>query len=60
MPQKYTRPHAHERVEAVARMKRNWAAQRQSLATVRRFNAVNGRPGFGPRSPPRWFQNIIG
>ena len=42
MPDKYQRPHSHERVQAVERMKRDWQAQRQALATVRRFNAANG------------------
>ena len=43
MPEKYRRPHSHERVQAVERMKRDWEAQRQALATVRRFNAANGK-----------------
>lgn len=46
MPEKYRRPHAHERVQAVERMKRDWIAQRQSLAIVRRFNAANGKAWF--------------
>jgi hypothetical protein len=52
MPEKYRRPHTHERVQAVERMKRNWAAQRQSLATVRRFNAsllARGYSWFWPK-----------
>ena len=60
MPEKYTRSHSHERVQAVERMKRDWQAQRQALATVRRFNAANGKHGSGRRSPPHLFQNIIG
>ena len=44
----------------VTRMRRVWAAERQALATVRRFNAANGKLGSGPRLPPRSFQNIIG
>ena len=40
MPEKYRRPHTHERVQAVERMKRDLEAQRQALATVRRFNAA--------------------
>jgi hypothetical protein len=39
MPEKYRRPHTHERVATVERMKRVWAAERDALATVRRFNA---------------------
>jgi hypothetical protein len=46
MPEKYQRPHSHERVQAVERMKRDWAAQRQSLATVRRFNASLSARGY--------------
>jgi hypothetical protein len=46
MPEKYRRPHNHERVQAVERMKRDWAAQRQSLATVRRFNASLSARGY--------------
>jgi hypothetical protein len=49
MPEKYLRPHTHERLQAVERMKRDWAAQRQSLATVRRFNAANGKAWFWPK-----------
>ena len=40
MPEKYHRPHSHERVQAVERMQREWQAQREALATVRRFNAI--------------------
>jgi hypothetical protein len=37
---------SHERLQAVERMKRDWAAQRQSLATVRRFNASLSARGY--------------
>ena len=40
MPEKYTRSHTHERVQAVERMRRQWEAERGALATVRRFNAI--------------------
>jgi Fe-S oxidoreductase len=46
MPEKYRRPHTHERLQAVARMQRDWAAQRQSLAIVRRFNASLSARGY--------------
>jgi hypothetical protein len=49
MPEKYRRPHTHERVQAVERMKRDWAAQRAALAVVRRFNAANGKAWFWPK-----------
>src|SRR5207344_203412 len=49
MPEKYTRSRSHERVQAVERMKRDWQAQRQALATVRRFNAANGKAWFWPK-----------
>ena len=49
MPDKYQRPHSHERVQAVERMKRDWEAQRQALAVVRRFNAANGKAWFWPK-----------
>lgn len=39
MPEKYRRPHHHERVQAVERMRRAWEAEKDALATVRRFNA---------------------
>jgi hypothetical protein len=48
MPQKYRSPHSHERVQAVERMKRDWAAQKAALA-VRRFNAANGWAWFWPK-----------
>jgi len=40
MPEKYRRPHSHERVQAIERMRRAWQAERDALATVRRFNAI--------------------
>jgi hypothetical protein len=40
MPEKFRRPHHHERVQAVERMRRAWEAERGALATVRRFNAI--------------------
>ena len=49
MPEKYTRSHSHERVQAVERMKRDWQAQREALAVVRRFNAANGKAWFWPK-----------
>ena len=49
MPEKYTRSHSHERVQAVERMKRDWQAQRDALAVVRRFNAANGKAWFWPK-----------
>ncbi len=49
MPDKYRRPHSHERVQAVERMKRNWQTQREALAVVRHFNAANGAAWFWPK-----------
>jgi len=52
MPEKYRRPHSHERVQAVKRMRRAWDAERDALATVRRFNArlsANGYSWFWPK-----------
>jgi len=46
MPEKYRRPHRHERVQAVERMRADWQAQRDALATVRRFNARLSAKGF--------------
>lgn len=40
MPERYRRPHSHERAQAVARMKREQQAQREALDAVRRFNAM--------------------
>jgi hypothetical protein len=39
MPEKYQRPHWHERVQAIERMKRAQEDERDALAVVRRFNA---------------------
>jgi len=39
MPEKYRRPHQHERVQAAERMRRAWEAEKDALATVRAFNA---------------------
>src|ERR1017187_4018519 len=38
MPEKYRRPYHHERVQAIERMQLAWEAERDALATVRRFN----------------------
>jgi len=51
MPEKYTRPHSHERVQAVERMRREQQAEREALEVVRRFNAMvstGGRAWFWP------------
>ena len=51
MPEKYRRPHSHERVQAVERMQRQWMDERDALATVRRFNATlsaKGKAWFWP------------
>ena len=56
MPEKYTRSRSHERVQAVERMKREWEAQRDALAIVRRFNArlsAKRAVWCWPRLPPR-------
>jgi len=39
----------------VTRMQCDWQAQREALATLRRFNTLSakGRYGFGPRLLPR-------
>ena len=39
MPEGYRRPHIHERVQTVERMRRAWEAEQDALATVREFNA---------------------
>ena len=47
----------------VTRMRREWEAQRGSLATVRRFNATLSAKGyvwFGRKLRPRSLQNITG
>lgn len=46
MPEKYRRPHSHKRVQAVERMKLAWEAERDALATVRRFNAKLSTKGY--------------
>ena len=46
MPEKYRRPHTHERVKAVERMRRRWEEERGALATVRRFNAKLSSKGY--------------
>jgi hypothetical protein len=51
MPEKYTRPHSHERVQAVERMRREQQAHDEALDAVRRFNAMvsaGGRAWFWP------------
>lgn len=51
MPEKYRRPHGHERVQAVERMRRDWRAQEEALDAVRRFCAMvstGGRVWFWP------------
>ena len=40
MPEKHRRPHSHERVQAVEKMRRAWAAERDALTAVRHFNSV--------------------
>lgn len=40
MPEKYRRPHNHERVQTVEQMKRAWAAEREALLVIRQFNAM--------------------
>lgn len=52
MPEKYRHPHHHERVQAVERMQLAWEAERDALATVRRFNArlsAKGTTWFWPK-----------
>jgi hypothetical protein len=46
MPEKHRRPHSHERVQAVERMKLACEAERDELATVRRFNAKLSAKGY--------------
>jgi hypothetical protein len=51
MPEKFTRSHSHERVQAVERMQRAAQDEREALAVVRRFNATasaGGRVWFWP------------
>jgi len=45
MPEKYTRPHSHERVQAVERMRRRQQAHNEALDAVRRFNATASTGG---------------
>ena len=54
MPEKYSRPHHHERVLAVEKMQRAWNAERDALATVRRFNAIMSAKGHA------WFWPKVG
>jgi hypothetical protein len=54
MPEGYRRPHHHERVQTVERMKRVRAAERDALAVVRRFNAKLST------KRPVWFWPKIG
>jgi hypothetical protein len=52
MPEKFRRSHHHERVQAVEKMQRAWASERDALATVRRFNAklsAKGEVWFWPK-----------
>src|SRR5215467_11595198 len=46
MPEKHRRPHGQERVQALQKMQRQWAAEREALATVRRFNAILSAKGY--------------
>lgn len=41
MPEKYRRPHHHERLQAVERMQRAWRDERDALATAQRFNVLS-------------------
>ena len=54
MPEKYSRPHHHERVQTVERMKRSWAAEREALVVVRQFNAARSAGGAV------WFWPTVG
>lgn len=52
MPEKYRRPHHHERVQAIEKMRQAWETERDALATVRRFNArlsAKGAAWFWPK-----------
>jgi hypothetical protein len=52
MPEKYRRPHNHERRRTIADMQEQWRAERGALITVRRFNAVlstKGTAWFWPK-----------
>ena len=46
MPEKYRRPHTHERVQAVERMRLAREAERDALAIVRHFNARLSAKGY--------------
>jgi hypothetical protein len=46
IPEKYRRPNKHERRQTVEDMEGAWVAERQSLATVRRFNASLSARGY--------------
>ena len=46
MPEKHRRPHSHERVQAVEKMGRAWAAERDALTAVRHFNASLSAKGY--------------
>jgi hypothetical protein len=54
MPEKYRPPYTHERLQAPERMKRDWAAQRQTRVTVRRFNG-----GFSARGYSWFWPKIV-
>ena len=46
MPEKFRRPHHHERLQTVERMRLEWEAERDALTTVRRFNAALSTKGY--------------
>ena len=46
MPEKHRRPHSHERVQAVEKMRCAWAAERDALNAVRHFNASLSAKGY--------------
>jgi len=50
MPEKYRRPHTHERRQTMADMQARLQAERDALTTVRRFNAIlsTGRRAWLP------------
>ena len=54
MPEKYRRPHSHERVQTVEDMRRAWAAEREALLVVRQFNAARSA------NSAIWFWPTIG
>jgi hypothetical protein len=52
VPEKYRRPREHEMRQTVETMQRAWEAERDALATVRRFNArlsAKGSAWFWPK-----------